>query len=175
MTILAYAIFDTEKAAARAVDALVESDFAVDDVCVLFREGPEGAPIEELPVDVKTGIGPGMAIGATLGLLGGALVALGGGLFAAGPLVTLLQGTFGGGAAGVFLGFVGGLGPLHEAIQFPHGHHETLKKGAVLVGVMTSKRERIDAAKKALRKLGASEVHVRTRRQAGDELEHKHV
>ena len=174
MTILVYAIFDTHKGAAKAVDALVESDFAVDDVCVLFREGPEGAPIEELPVDVKTGIGPGMAIGATLGVLGGALVALGGGLFVAGPMVTPLQGLFGGGGAGVFLGFVAGLGPLHEAIQFPHQHHRALAKGAVLVGVMTSKRERIDAAKKTLRNVGASEVHVRTRRQAGHELERKH-
>lgn len=175
MTILAYAIFDTHKTAAKGVDALIENDFTIKDICVLCREGPEGTPIEELPVDVKTGIGPGMAIGAALGVAGGALVALGGGLLAAGPLLTLLQGTFTGGAAGLFAGFVGGLGYLHETIDFPHHHRHRLEHGAVLVGVMSSKRARIDSAKRALKGAGAPEVHVRTRRQADHELERKHV
>ena len=155
MTILAYAIFDTHKGAANAVDALVESDFTMK--------------------DIKSGVGPGMAIGAALGVVGGALVALGGGLLAAGPLVGLLEGAVGGGAAGLFTGFVGGLGHMHETIDFPHHHHKKIEHGAVLVGVMTTQRERIEAAKKALVGVGAEEVHVRTRRQADAELERKHV
>ena len=175
MTILAYAIFDTHRRAAKAVDALVESDFSMKDLCVLCREGAEGTAIEELPVDIKTAVGPGMAIGAALGVVGGSLVALGGGLLTAGPLVTLLQGAVGGGAAGMLAGFVGGLGRIRETIEFPWHHHRRPERGAVLVGAMTVDRGRIATARRALLGVGAAEVHVRTRRQAGSELKRKHV
>ena len=172
MSVLTYAIFDNEKQAARAVDALVENDFTMDDICVLLREGPEGAVVEEMPMEVKTEVGPGMVIGAAVGAVGGALVAVGSGLIAAGPLLALLQGAVGGGAAGMLTGFLAGLGYWHDAADFPH---HKLKGEAVLVGIMSDRRDRIDVARKTLKAVGAKQVHVRTRRQAITEVKHKHI
>jgi hypothetical protein len=172
MSVLAYAIFDTEKQAARAVDALVENDFTMRDICVLLREGPEGAAVEEMPMEVKTAVGPGMAIGAAVGAVGGALVAIGSGLVVAGPFLALLQGAVGGGAAGMLTGFLAGLGYWHDAADFPH---HKLKQGAVLVGIMSEKRDRIDVARATLKAIGAKKVHVRKRRGAVAEVKHKHV
>ena len=172
MTLLSYAIFDNEKQAARAVDALVENDFTMDEICVLLRAGPEGTAVEEMAMEVKTEVGPGMAIGAAVGAVGGALVVVGSGMLAAQPLLALVPGVVGGGAAGMLTGFLAGLGHWHDAADFPH---HKLKEGAVMVGIMNNRRDRINVARNTLKAIGAKEVHVRTRRQAIYETKHKHV
>lgn len=133
---------------------------------VRLREGPEGSGVEEVPLEVKTEVGPGMAIGAAVGAVGGALVAVAG-LLATAPLVALLQGAVGGSAAGLFTGFVAGLGYWRDAADFPHAR---LPEGAVLVGVMADRADRIAVAKSTLEALGAKDVQVRSRRQARDEI-----
>lgn len=91
-----------------------------------------------------------------------------GGLLVAGPLIGVLQGAVGGGAAGLLAGFVGGLGYWHDAADFPH---HKLRDGAVLVGVMTQDPQRIEAARTALTTVGAPEVHIRPRSEAMQEVQ----
>ena len=168
MTVLVYAVFLDDKNAAKAVDELIESDFTRDHICVLLREGQEDPHVSEVPVDVKSKVAQGVAVGSALGAVGGALVATGGGLLVAGPLVALIQGAVGGSALGVFTGFVGGLGSMHVEFDKPHGD---LPDEALLVGAMTDGEARIDAARRALERAGALNVRVKKRSEAVRDLE----
>jgi hypothetical protein len=67
---MVYAIFDDEAMAAKAVDELVESDFTLDHICVLMREGPPHSNVTELPVDVKSKVARGVKVGTALGVVG---------------------------------------------------------------------------------------------------------
>jgi hypothetical protein len=163
---LVYAIYRDEKQAERAVKALVNEEFAAANIVVLMREGGPDSHVQEVPVQTKTLVGPGIALGATLGALGGALVAVGGGLWVAGPLVALLQGAASGGAAGTIVGTVGGLGYWRDVIDFPE--HDSV--GAILVGVDAASQGQVPRARQALQAAGATEVHARPKPQATEEV-----
>src|SRR5688572_4695328 len=116
---LVYSLFSNETQAQRAIEKLVENEFAASNIYVLMRDDAGTGKVEQVPVNTKNLVGPGLAIGAALGAVGGALVALTGGLFAAGPIVALLQGATTGGAAGVLTGTLGGLGYWRDVADFP--------------------------------------------------------
>jgi hypothetical protein len=157
-----YGIFQNEKEAAAAVDALVNADFTADHISALMHEGSE---VTELPAEQRTGIGRGAIIGAALGAIGGAILVPVSGLLAAGPLLAALEGAVAGGAAGTVLGGVMGLGHWHEEIDFVN---HRLKEGAVIVGVETIP-ERREGAEAALRSAGAEDVHAQTKKSAVEE------
>jgi uncharacterized membrane protein len=166
---LVYAIFPNEEQAGRAVKELVEQEYSAANIVVLMRDGESDAPVQEVPVRTKTWVRPSIAIGATLGAVGGALVAVGGGLLAAGPLVAVLQGAAGGGAAGTIAGTVGGLGYWRDVIDFPERESNA---GAILVGVDLPSQGQPERARDALKQAGATEVHVRSRSEATEEVRH---
>ena len=89
---LIYALFSHESEAEQAIQKLVENEFAAANIYVLMRDDAAPGKVEQIPVNTKNMVGPGVAIGAALGAVGGVLVALTGGLLAAGPLVAVLQG-----------------------------------------------------------------------------------
>lgn len=156
---LVYAIFSNEQQAERAVKALVDEEFAAANIHVLMRDDSRRDHVRNVPVQTRTLVGPGVALGATLGAVGGALVALSGGLLAAGPLVALLQGAVSGGAAGTIVGTVGGLGYWRDVVDFPE---EKLNMGGILVGVNSNAQGQADRARQALKAAGADEVEVRS-------------
>jgi hypothetical protein len=167
---LVYAIFWDEKTAGKAIRALDEAHFDEDEIGVLMRKGPEGSEVEEVPVETETEAKRGGIIGAVVGAIGGALLLVGSGFLAAGPFVVALAGALAGGATGSAVGVLMGMGFWHDEIEFPH--KEELREGAILVGVKTHKR--VDAAREALESVGAEDVHVRSREEAIDEVEHAH-
>lgn len=164
---LIYAIFSSEPQAQRAIEKLVDSEFSASNIYVLMRTTEQHAKVQEVPVRTKTMVGPGVAIGATLGAIGGALVAVSGGLLAAGPLVALLQGAVSGAAAGSLAGTVGGLGYWRDKADFPKNE---LEAGAILVGVDADAQGQQQRASAALMAAGADAVHVRSWSEAREDV-----
>ncbi len=156
---LIFAIFNTESQAEKAVKALVKEEFSADNIHVLMRQPGAPGDVASATVRTKTLVGPGVAIGTTLGAIGGALVAVSGGFLAAGPLFALAQGVVTGGAAGSLAGTVGGLGYWHDVVEFPE--HD-LAHGAILVGVGLVAQGQTERARKALMAAGAERVQVRS-------------
>lgn len=157
-----YGMFKDKPAAEKAVQELINSEFATERLGALMLEEAE---VKELPMQHKTGIGPGTALGALFGTaIGFALPGLG--LVAAGPA----WGAFGtaawGGATGALAGIVGGMGLWKDEYEFPR---EAFERGGVLLGVLVA-IERADAAKSVLENAGAYDVKVATRMQAEAEL-----
>lgn len=161
--LLVYSIFRKEKEAERAVKALVNEEFAAANIHVLVREAARTRSLKRAKVRTKTLVGPGIAIGASLGAVGGALVVASGGAAAA-PL-GVLYGAVSGGAAGTLAGTVGGLGYWRDVVEFPE-----LEAGAFLVGVDLAAQGQAERARKALRSAGAAEVHTRSWQEAAEEV-----
>ncbi|MGD8863553.1 MAG: hypothetical protein PVI30_26300 [Myxococcales bacterium] len=164
METLVHAIYHDEQKAAAAVQALIEADFEPGTICVLMKKG-EGADVEELPVEHKTGVGRGAAVGGVLGVLAGALV--GPGLIAAGPLVAALEAVFAGGAVGSVTGALAGLGYWKDEADLPVAH---IEGGAVLVGAMVPRGAQVDRAAEALRQAGGEELACGDKDEAADEV-----
>lgn len=160
--VFTYAMFKDRTAAERAVQGLINAEFATERIGALMldEQGPT-----ELPMRHKTGIGPGTALGALLGTVVG-LALPGIGLVAAGPAWGALGTAAWGGATGALAGIVGGMGLWKDEYDFPR---EAFERGGVLVGVIVAE-ERADAAKSALSDAGASEVKIATRQRAEDDL-----
>ncbi|HEU5076911.1 MAG TPA: general stress protein [Polyangiaceae bacterium] len=166
---LIYALFSNETQAQKAIQKLVENEFAAANIYVLMRDDAASGKVEQVPVITKTMVGPGVAIGTALGAVGGVLVALTGGLLAAGPIVALLQGASAGGAAGVLAGTLGGLGYWRDMADFPSKHIES---GAILVGVDASAQGQAERARAALKAAGADTVSQRTWSEAKADVRH---
>jgi hypothetical protein len=166
---LIYALFPDETQAKRAIQALVDNEFAAANIHVLMKATTGSGKVKEVPVSTKNMVGPGVAIGAALGAVGGVLVALSGGLLAAGPIVALLQGAATGGAAGVLAGTLGGLGYWRDVADFPA--HE-LESGAILVGVDPGAQGQATRAVKALKQAGAGVVSQRSWSEAKAAVRH---
>ena len=166
---LIYALFSSETEAERAIQKLVENEFAADNIYVLMRDDAAPGKVEQVPVTTKNMVGPGVAIGAALGAVGGVLVALTGGLLAAGPLVALLQGATTGGAAGVLAGTLGGLGYWHDVAEFPH---REIESGAILVGVDAAAQGQAERVTRALKQAGARTVSERPWAEAKADVRH---
>jgi hypothetical protein len=157
-----YAMFRDKDAAEKAVQSLIDAEFATERIGAMMLDDSK---VAELPMRHKTGIGPGTALGALLGTAVG-LALPGLGLVAAGPAWGALGTAAWGGATGALAGIVGGMGLWKDEYEFPRAAFE---RGGVLVGAVVTP-ERADAAKAALSDAGATEVKVASRREAEAEL-----
>lgn len=156
--VFVHAVFNTELRAARAVQELVNAKFPTEGISALMvnRSG-----VEELEVSHKTAMGPGAALGAVFGAVGGAL-AVTGGLVLAGPVFLALEGVLAGGALGTVAGTLGGLGFWKDEVDFPK---HAFENGAVLIGVNTEDG-RIEDARTALKSAGATEIRMTSKPEA---------
>jgi hypothetical protein len=116
----------------------------------------EGRDVEEvavgqktaIPVTLPTGIAAGATVGAALALIPGV------GVFAAGPLLALLQGLGVGGAAGTLVGMLAGIGWWKAEADIPV---EDLERGRLLVGISVPD-ERDEEARIALEAAGSARI-----------------
>lgn len=161
--VFVHAVFNSETAAAKAVQELVNAKFSANDISALMtnRSG-----VQELEIGHKTGIGVGAVLGGVFGAIGGAL-AVTGGLVLAGPVFLALEGMVAGGAMGTVAGTLGGLGFWKEEIDFPK---QAFENGAVLIGVNVGD-ERIEDASEALKRAGAGEIRQSTKPEAKSKAE----
>lgn len=164
MAHLVTGIFSNRASAELAVDQLVASGYARDDISVLMSDATRGREFG-ITEDSKApeGAAAGAALGGVLGAIAAGLISIGIiaipgiGLVAAGPIIAALAGAGAGGAAGGLIGALVGAGiPEHEAQFF----NEELEKGGILVGVY-SHNDRVDAAKEIFRTAGADSVTSR--------------
>lgn len=156
--VFVHAVFNTERAAAKAVQELVNAEFGVHDISALMckRSG-----VQELEIGHKTGMGVGAVLGGVFGAIGGAL-AVSGGLVLAGPVFLALEGMVAGGAMGTLAGTLGGMGFWKEEVDFPK---DAFENGAVLIGV-NSDAGRVEDASNALQRAGATEVRQSSKGEA---------
>ena len=158
----AHAMFRDKPAAERAVQRLIDAEFATEQIGALMLAEDE---VSELPMRHKTGIGPGTALGVLLGTAVG-LALPGLGVIAVGPAWGLLGTAAWGGATGALAGIVGGMGLWKDEYDFPR---EAFERGGVLVGVMVTEG-RVEAAKAALTQADAHDIRVSTRQEAETQL-----
>lgn len=158
-----YGIYPDEASVSRAVEALREAGFRNTDISVLFQEnrGTKDFAHEKntkAPEGATTGATTGAVIGGTLGWLAGigALAIPGIGPFiAAGPIMGLLGGMGAGGAIGGITGALIGMGiPEYEAKRY----EGRIKEGGVLLSVHADKSEWVKRAKEILERTGAKDV-----------------
>jgi uncharacterized protein (TIGR02271 family) len=138
------ALYDDFSDAQRAVNELVNSGIARDDISIVANDAT-GEYGQHLDVDRDEGTSGTMAgagIGAVLGGIGGLLIGLGalaipgiGPVIAAGPIVTTLAGAGIGAVAG---GLVGALVDLGVPEEEAHYYAEGVRRGGSLVTVTTS-------------------------------------
>ena len=152
MSTLVWGVFEGPDEAARAVEDLVDASFEPDEISVLLQRGGE---LEEVAMKRKTAVPYGLALGATLGAVGGlALAALPGGLFAAGPILGALQAMGIGASAGGLGGALGGLGWWKDEADLPSA---AIEEGRVLVA-MPVPPGRVDETIAILERAGSSRI-----------------
>src|ERR1051326_9014106 len=136
----AFGIYTNRSAVEHAVDALKTAGYRNTDISVLFPEttGTKDFAHEKhtkAPEGAATGAGSGVVVGGTLGWLAGigALAIPGLGPFiAAGPIMGLLGGMGAGGAIGGIAGALIGMGiPEYEAKRY----EGRIKEGGILLSV----------------------------------------
>ena len=156
------AIFKNRISAEHAVDKLISSGIARDEISLLVSDHTRDKEFEikkgsKSAEGASTGALTGGAVGAiAAGLAGVGTIATGGALLAAGPLVAALAGAGAGGAAGGILGGLIGLGfPEHQAKIT----EEELGKGKILIGANVDK-DRTDSTKELLEEAGGDKVTV---------------
>jgi hypothetical protein len=152
----AYAFFGNEASAAHAVQQLIEADFATERIGAAMLDD---SGVHDVPMQHKTAIPKGMAIGLLLGATAGAFVLPGLNLITVGGAFAVLEAATVGGAAGSLAGAMGGMGLWKDEFNFSAAAFE---RGAVMVGVLTSE-ERSHAATAALSVAGAYGGGVATR------------
>ncbi|MDZ7780530.1 MAG: hypothetical protein U5R14_11465 [Gemmatimonadota bacterium] len=153
-------VFEDQKAAARALAALVEEHFEPeDDISVVLTDEwtleREDVPIRD-ELEIIEGAEIGGGAGAVIGAVGGGMVAAGlvGGpaaLVAVGPVIAALEGALAVGAVGAVAGWLVGLGVVKEEADF---HAGRIEEGAVWVGVHAT-GERAETARSILKDAGA--------------------
>jgi hypothetical protein len=104
----AYAYFGGETAAAQGVQKLIDRGFGPEHIGVLMRRE---SVVQDVPLEHKTGVKPGAAIGSgsVLGLAIGAAALPATPVIAVGGAFATLGGAAVGGAAGTLMGALGGL------------------------------------------------------------------
>jgi len=147
-----YGAFADENDAADAVRELMRNGFDVRYISALLRAEGE---LSEVPMSVESGVERGAVIGAALGAAGGALLATGSGLLAAGPLLAALGGAVGGGAFGSLQGGFFGL-LAKTKIEFGE---EDLDAGRILLGVNADQRHEL--AREVLANHKATRIRAR--------------
>ncbi len=158
-----FGIFPAEINAAGAVEQLRLAGFRNTDVSVLCSENPGNKDLglerhTKAPEGVATGVSSGAILGGALGwLVGAGLLAIPGlGPFvAAGPIMALLGGAAVVGAAGGLTGALIGSGmPEYEAKRY-EGH---IRKGGVLLSVHCDDGHYATRAKDILKRTGAVDI-----------------
>jgi Protein of unknown function (DUF3341) len=158
-----YGIFATHSQAEQAVDELKVAGFRSDDISALFpdNEGTKDFAHEKntkAPEGAAVGAGSGAIIGGTLGLLAGiGMLAIPGvGPFiAAGPIMGLLGGLGLGGTVGGVAGALVGLGiPEYEAKRY----EGRIKEGGILLSVHCDETDDVIHATRVLEHCGAQDV-----------------
>ena len=158
-----FGIYATAGLAEAAVDHLLARGFTNAAISVLLQDDESTRAFAhekstKAPEGTATGVTTGGVLGGTLGLLAGigALAIPGIGPFiAAGPIMATLAGIGVGGAVGGLVGALVGMGiPEYEAKRYEGG----VKGGGTLLSVHCDTSEQIDAAKKALKETGASDI-----------------
>jgi hypothetical protein len=158
-----FGIYKTSVQAELAVDRLLSSGFANNDISVLLPDTKSSKEFAhekntKAPEGATTGVTTGGVIGGTLGLLAGigALAIPGVGPFiAAGPIMGALAGLGVGGAVGGLVGALVGMGiPEYEAKRY----EGRVKDGGVLLSVHCDTSEEITRAKDLLKNTGAEDI-----------------
>ncbi|HZU29143.1 MAG TPA: general stress protein [Bryobacteraceae bacterium] len=158
-----FGIYRTRAEVENAVDALKEAGFRNTDISVLLPEnqGTKDFAVDKdtkAPEGTTTGAVTGGVIGGALGWLAGigALAIPGLGPFiAAGPIMGLLGGLGAGGAIGGITGALIGMGiPEYEAKRY----EGRIKEGGILLSVHADKSEWVSRAKDILKSTGAQDV-----------------
>jgi hypothetical protein len=158
-----YGIYPSELSAENAVDELKDAGFRNTDISVLFADnrGTKDFAHEKgtkAPEGAATGAGSGMVIGGALGWLAGigALAIPGLGPFiAAGPIMGLLGGMGAGGAIGGITGALIGMGiPEYEAKRY----EGRVKDGGVLLSVHCDNDDWVKHSKDILERTGARDI-----------------
>jgi hypothetical protein len=158
-----YGIYPNELTVENGVDALRQAGFRSTDISVLFPDnrGTKDFAHEKntkAPEGAATGAGSGMVIGGALGWLAGigALAIPGLGPFiAAGPIMGLLGGMGAGGAIGGIAGALIGMGiPEYEAKRY----EGRIREGGVLLSVHCDESAWIKRAKEILEATGAKDI-----------------
>jgi hypothetical protein len=158
MSVLVWGVFEDGARARSGVEALIESSFPPDEIKVLMRSR-EG--LEDVPMERKTGVPAGAAVGATLGAAGAAgavLVTGGGALLAAGPVVGILQAAGMGAALGGIAGAMGGLAWWTDEPDVPDAADE--RRDAQVLVFIPVPAGREAEAEQALRGAGARDAGV---------------
>lgn len=156
MSVLAWGIFEDGQRARDAVEQLIEASFPPDEIKVLLRDE---RGFRDVPIERKTAVPAGAAIGATLGAAGvaGAVLLTGGGaLVAAGPVAALLQAAGLGGALGGVAGAMGGLSWWKDEPDVPEEADK--KRDARVLVLIPVPEERSQEAQAALRRANAERV-----------------
>jgi hypothetical protein len=158
-----YGIYPNELTVENGVDALRRAGFRSTDISVLFPDnrGTKDFAHEKntkAPEGAATGAGSGMVIGGALGWLAGigALAIPGLGPFiAAGPIMGLLGGMGAGGAIGGIAGALIGMGiPEYEAKRY----EGRIREGGVLLSVHCDESDWVKRAKDILEQTGAKDI-----------------
>jgi len=158
-----FAIFSDVTQAERAVDRLIEAGFASTDISVLGADKRSTRELAtekntKAPEGATTGGVVGGAIGGTLGLLAGigALAIPGLGPFiAAGPIMGLLGGIGSGGVVGGVVGALVGMGmPEYEAKRY----EGRIRDGGMLLSVHCDSSDEVGRAKDVLEAAGGQDV-----------------
>ena len=149
--------------AERIVESLKTSRFSNNDISVLFpdTQGTKDFAHEKstkAPEGAATGAGTGGVLGGVLGWLAGigALAIPGIGPFvAAGPIMALLGGAAVGATVGGITGALIGMGiPEYEAKRY----ESKLKEGKILISVHSENSDETDRAKTIFKNAGAEDI-----------------
>jgi hypothetical protein len=158
-----YGIYSSQAAAEAAVDTLKNAGYRNTDISVLFpdNQGTKDFAVDKdtkAPEGATTGGITGGVIGGTLGWLAGigALAIPGVGPFiAAGPIMGLLGGLGAGAVVGGLTGALIGMGiPEYEAKRY----EGRIKKGGILLSVHADNSEWVKRAKTILEQTGAEDI-----------------
>src|SRR2546423_8208910 len=158
-----YGLYNSKIGVESAVDALRAAGFRNTDISVLFSEnvGTKDFAHEKYtkaPEGAATGAASGIVIGGALGWLAGigALAIPGLGPFiAAGPIMALLGGAGAGGVIGGIAGALIGMGiPEYEAKRY----EGRVKQGGILLSVHADSSEWVKRAEDILERTGATDI-----------------
>lgn len=162
-----YGIYPNELSVESAVEALKEAGFRNTDISVLFADNRSNKDFAhekntKAPEGAAAGAGSGVVVGGALGWLAGigALAIPGLGPFiAAGPIMGLLGGMGAGGVIGGITGALIGMGiPEYEAKRY----EGRIKEGNILISVHAEDSEQADHAKDILEHGGAEDISSAT-------------
>jgi uncharacterized membrane protein len=172
-------IVKTEAQAALIVEDLQKAGFSMDDVSVLVPAGSRQHELgheknTKMPEGAATGAATGGVLGGTLGLLAGigAIAIPGLGPFiAAGPIMGLLGGAAAGATAGGLTGALVGLGiPEYEAKQY----ESRLRNGGnLLISVHTNDRRERELAKEVFERHDADDIATVGEKTADEKIERR--